>query len=213
MENLDEIIERIHQSLEVSTNARDEALKQARALTRHCANAIRAIHRDDDELAQSHLSEAQSLAQDLTRNAAEHPDLYYTGYTQDAMKEFVEAKITHALINEQPLPTPKELGVEDNTFLKGLAESTGELRRRCLDILRHNHIEDAERLLGCMDEIYAVLVTIDYPDAITHGLRRLTDIVRGVTERTRGDLTMSLRQKRLEQQLHDFEEGLSEKSN
>lgn len=211
MQNLDEIIERIHESFEDRTHVRDQALKQARLLTRHCANAIRAAHRDESELAEEHLTAAAELAEALNTDAAKYPDIYYAGYTQDALKEYAEAKITYALINHQPLPSPEDLKIEHNTYLKGLAEAAGELRRRVMDILRHNHTEEAERLLGIMDDIYAVLVTMDYPDAITGGLRRLTDIVRGVTERTRGDLTISLRQERLEQHLRAFEQKMPDK--
>ena len=210
MDKLDTIIEQIHQSLETRTKVRDQALKQARVLTRHCANAIRAVHRDERSLAQEHLAIARELVETLSQNHADHPDIYFAGYTQDALKEFAEASITYALINDEPLPAPDELALEHNTYLKGLAETAGELRRKCLDILRDGHSEEAERLLGYMDDIYAVLVTMDYPDAITRGLRRLTDIVRGVTERTRGDLTLSLRQERLEKQLRAFESRLLE---
>jgi translin len=211
MENLDEIIERIHESFEDRTKVRDQALKQTRMLTRHCANTIRAVHRDDHKLASEHLKEASTLVEELNKIKDDYTDIYFAGYTQDALKEYAEANITQALINQKSLPTPEELQLEYATYLKGLAETAGELRRRCMDILRHNHIEEAERLLSNMDEIYAVLVTMDYPDAITGGLRRLTDIVRGVTERTRGDLTMSLRQTRLEKRLQAFEERIGEK--
>ena len=210
MENFDQIIERIHKSLEDRTQVRDQALQQTRLLTRHCANTIRAVHRDDYKVAHEHLDKAYSLVDELNKNKKEYADLFYAGYTQDALKEYAEATITYAIINREPLPTPEELNVEYATYLKGLAETAGELRRRCLDILRHNNIEEAERLLGIMDEIYAVLVTMDYPNAITGGLRRLTDIVRGVTERTRGDMTMSLRQERLEKRLQAFEEKIAE---
>jgi translin len=206
MENFDQVIERIHKSLEDRTKVRDQALQQTRLLTRHCANAIRAVHRNDCKVAHEHLHEAKALVEELNKNKMDYADLFYAGYTQDALKEYAEATITHAIINQEPLPTPELLNVEYATYLKGLAETAGELRRRCLDILRHNEIEEAERLLGIMDEIYAILVTMDYPNAITGGLRRLTDIVRGVTERTRGDMTMSLRQERLEKQLLAFEE-------
>ena len=210
MENLDEIIERIHESLEDRTKVRDQALQQTRLLTRHCANAIRAVHRDDDKLAHEHLKDASLLVDELNRNKTDYADLFYAGYTQDALKEYAEATITQALIQQDQLPTPEEIKVEYATYLKGLAEAAGELRRRCMDILRHNEIEEAERLLSIMDEIYAVLVTMDYPNAITYGLRRLTDIVRGVTERTRGDMTMSLRQQRLEKRLQAFEKHFVE---
>jgi translin len=162
-------------------------------------------------MAHDHLDEARTLVSDLNKNKDDYADLFYAGYTQDALKEYAEAMITHAVIQKEPLPTPEELEIEYATYLKGLAETAGELRRRCMDILRHNEIEEAERLLGIMDEIYAVLVTMDYPNAITYGLRRLTDIVRGVTERTRGDMTMSLRQERLEKRLQAFEEQFAEK--
>jgi len=208
MNRLEMIAERIHQAFEARTVARDRALSQARTLTRHCANAIRAVHRDEHDLAQKQLDEANQLAQALRADLAEFPGLYYAGYTQDALKEFAEASIVYALVTDRALPTPQELGLEDATYLNGLAEAAGELRRRCLDILRHGYSQEAERLLGHMDDIYAVLITMDYPDAITGGLRRLTDIVRSVTERTRGDLTISLRQEHLEQTMRRLESRL-----
>jgi translin len=213
MEKLDEIIEEIHQTFDIRTKARDQALRQARILTRYCANAIRAVHRDEYQLAQEQLQHAQELVTELNENLADHQDIYFAGYTQDAMKEFAEACITYALIYNQALPTPGELHIEHNTYLKGLAEVSGELRRKCMDILRHGHSEQAEKLLSHMDDIYAVLVTMDYPDAITGGLRRLTDIVRGVNERTRGDLTLSFRQERLENRLQSFEKQILEENN
>jgi len=210
MDQLEEIAERIHESFEARTMARDNALAHARTLTRHCANAIRAIHREENELAQSHIKEGRQLVDALRSNLAENPDLYYAGYTQDALKEFAEANIVYALINDHPLPSPQDLSLENATYLQGLAEAVGELRRRCLDILLHGHSDEAERLLVHMDDIYSILVTMDYPDAITGGLRRLTDIVRGITERTRGDMTISLRQEHLEQSLRRFEGRLDE---
>jgi translin len=212
MEKLEQVIEDIHHTFETRTKARDQALKQARNLTRNCANAIRAVHRNEIGLAQEHLAKARDLVDSLKVNLSEHPDIYFAGYSQDALKEFAEASITYALINSLPLPTPEDLDIEHNTYLKGMAESAGELRRKCLDILRHGHSAEAEKLLNHMDEIYSVLVTMDYPDAITGGLRRLTDIVRGVTERTRGDLTLSFRQERLENRLRVFEEYVIEEN-
>lgn len=209
MEKLEKIIEEVHQVFDIRTKTRDQALKQARLLTRYCANAIRATHRNDSSLATDYLRKAQELVQTLHADLAEFHDIYYAGYTQDALKEFAEASITYALIYNQGLPTPVDLDIEHSTYLRGLAESVGELRRKCLDILRQGHSQEAEKLLNHMDDIYAVLLTIDYPDAITGGLRRLTDIVRGVTERTRGDLTLSLRQERLEKKLEDLENKLS----
>lgn len=208
MQELESIAENIHQSFEARNKARDQALSQARTLTRHCAHAIRAVHRDEYDLAKENLTEARQIADSLHDDLSSYPDLYFAGYTQSALKEFAEASIVYALIRGENLPAPEDLGLEDNTYLNGLAETAGELRRRCLDILRHGYSEEAESLLGHMDDIYAVLITMDYPDAITGGLRRQTDIVRGVTERTRGDLTLSLRQEHLEKSLNQLKDRL-----
>jgi translin len=193
MHKLETIADQIRQKFDVRTAMREQALSQARQLTRECSLAIRAVHRDDKETMETHLGKARSLADQLRRDLANYPDLYYAGYTQDALKEFVEANVTCALIQNHPLQTPEALNVEDATYLNGLAEVIGELRRRTLDILRHGYSQEAERLLSCMDEIYSVLVTMDYPDAITNGLRRQTDMARGIIEKTRGDVTFSLR--------------------
>jgi translin len=193
MHKLEKIAEQIRQTFDLRTAMRDQALAQARQLTRACSLAIRAVHRDDLDAMEHNLEEAKSIADKLRKDLKGHPDLYYAGYTQDSLKEFVEANVTCALIQNQPLQTPEELGVEEATYLNGLAEVVGELRRRTLDILRSGYSEEAERLLGYMDEIYSVLVTMDYPDAITNGLRRQTDLARSIIEKTRGDVTFSLR--------------------
>jgi translin len=141
---------------------------------------------------EEYLNEARALASKLREELKDYPSLYYARYTQDALKEFVEASVTCALILNQQLQTPEDLRVEEDTYLNGLAEVPGELRRRILDILRSGYSEEVEGLLGFMDEIYSVLVTMDYPDAITNGLRRQTDLARGIIEKTRGDVTVSL---------------------
>ena len=217
MHKLEPIADKIRQEFDARTSARDRALAQARQLTRACSLAIRAVHRDETSVMQEHLDQARKLAQSLKNDLAAHPDLLYAGYTQDALKEFVEANVTCALIQNRPLLTPEELGVAGFTYLNGLAEVVGELRRRTLDILRHGYSQEAERLLGIMDDIYSVLVTMDYPDAITSGLRRQTDLARGIIEKTRGDVTFSLRGEHLEQaigrisaQLNGSKAGLPE---
>jgi translin len=202
MHKLESIAERIRQVFDARTAARDQALGQARALTRHCAMSIRAVHRDEQEVMQGHLDEAQKLANALRSDLAkQYPDLYFAGYTQDALKEYAEASITCALIQHHPLPTPEELDMPAFTYLNGLAESVGEMRRRCLDMLRQGNSAEAESLLSQMDDIFSILVTMDYPDAITNGLRRQTDVARSILERTRGDLTFSLRGEQLERSI------------
>ena len=204
MQDFNEIIEKTRKILDERTRVRDETLLQARTLTRLSALTIRAIHRGESDEANNLLSEAHLLVLKMQTDLAGYPDLYFTGYTQDAIKEFAEASLTCALIENQRLPRPEELGIEYATYINGLAESIGELRRRCLDILRKGYSEEAERLLQTMDEIYNFLVTLDYPDAITNGLRRQTDLVRGIIERTRADLTLSLREQNLQEALQKF---------
>ena len=210
MNNLEAITDQIRSEFEARTAARDLALAQTRLLTRHCANAIRAIHRNEKELAFEHLTEAQKLAESLKTDLAEYPALYFAGYTQDALKEYAEANLVYALVQGDEIPLPSKLGVESSTFMQGLAEAIGELRRRCLDKLRMGDFGEAARLLALMDDIFTELVTMDYPDAVTGGLRRLTDIARSILERTRGDLTLSQRQEQLEIEIHNLEKRLKE---
>jgi translin len=209
LENLNDIGERIRIGLEEKNQARDRALVQSRELIRHCAHAIRAIHRLEFDQAQTLLEKARSAAKDMVRRLADYPDLYYAGYTQDALKELAEAHITYALVKGQPLPDPGELQVENAAYLNGLAEAAGEMRRYALDLVRRDEVEKSEGILEAMNDIYSLLVTIDFPDAITGGLRRTTDVTRSILERTRGDLTMSLRQERLQKALGDFERKMS----
>ena len=208
MNQLSSIIEGIRQTFLTKNDARDRALQRSRTLTRLCAHAIRAIHREAWDEATAKIAKAQEEANALTAELETFPDLYHSGYTQDALKEYVEANITYALIRGKPLPSPGSLHVKPGTYLGGLTEAATELRRRVLDILRHRHTEEAERLLTAMDTIYGELITLDFPDAITHGLRRRTDVLRGVLERTRGDLTNSLRQQQLQEALRALEQRL-----
>jgi translin len=188
--------------------ARERALAASRELIRLCANAIRAVHRSDTAQADGLLQQARERNSEIVALLKPHPDLFYAGYVQDAQKELVEAECTRRLVFGEALPDPVTLGVAAAPFANGLAEAVGELRRFLLDQLRQNDLSRAEALLERMDEIYSLLVTIDYPDALTGGLRRTTDATRAILERTRGDLTVALRQQRLEQALQGLESRL-----
>lgn len=205
LDNLNNISNKIRISFEAKNTVRDMALVQSRDLIRYCANSIRAIHRHEFDEAQVLLEQAKLSAQIMVDGMAEHRDLYQAGYSQDALKELAEAYITYALVRDLPLPDPDELGVDYAAYLNGLGEAVGELRRYALDLVRRDEVEKSEQILQAMDDIYSVLVTIDFPDAITRGLRRTTDVTRSILEKTRGDLTMTLRQERLQKALRDFE--------
>ncbi len=177
---------------EVRNDARDAALRASRELIRLCSAAIRAGHRDEWEAALALLAEADGVAGELRAMLAAYPDLFYAGYTQDALKEWVEARLTLALVGDHPMPDPAQSQVPLDTYLNGLCEAASELRRRCLDMMRRDNLAEAERLLAAMDDVYEVLMSFAFPDAITGGLRRRVDQLRGVLERTRGDLTNAL---------------------
>jgi translin len=208
MDGLDALAEGIHALLRAKNTARDRALEQSRTLIRYSSLAIRAVHREERDVAQANLEQAREQAQALREGLAAYPDLYFAGYSQDALKELAEASIVFALVNNKPLPGPEELGVDIAPYLNGLGEAAGELRRRCLDTLRKGNTAEAEHILGMMDDIYSLLVTLDFPDALTGGLRRTTDIVRGVSERTRGDLTLTLRLEAVEKAAAALEQSL-----
>jgi translin len=209
--DLSAISERIRADFITKTAARDSAVTISRELIRYCSMAIRASHRDEWEEAERLVGEAVRVAGELAARVKPYPELYFTGYTQDAMKELAEAKITLAIAQGQPFPAPEDIGVEYAAYLNGLAEAAGELRRRSLDKIRSGHSQESEGLLVAMDDIYDVLVTMDFPDAITGGLRRNTDMVRGVLERTRGDITVSYREAELKKAMDDLREQLSAK--
>ena len=207
--NLEPIIERISADLAQKDRVRTRTLERSRAVIRSCANSIRATHRQEYESAHKLLEEAATEAETMCADARVYPDVYYAGYLQDSLKELAEAAITLALITQEPLPAPDAMGIDYPAYLNGLGEAMGELRRFALDSMRRDQIAEAERLLEIMDEVYSFLVTIDFPDAMTGGLRRTTDMVRGVIERTRGDLTTAVRAEKLQASLRAFEERLN----
>lgn len=211
---LDEICESIRSDFEHKTTLRDDALRDARQCVKHASLAIRAIHRSEETEARQELARGRELALRLRESLKlAHPELYYAGYTQDALKEYCEAELTVAMILGEELPVPEDLNAENPAYLNGLAETLGELRRRCLDLLRPGYNREVERLLEHMDEIYTQLVTMDFPDAITEGLRRRTDLARGIIERTRADITVAYREEQLAHKLDKLSGQLSDREN
>jgi len=211
MDKLEQIAETIRVQLEQKNAARDQALARSRALVRHCANTIKAVHRDEWDEAQVSLQTIREITREMVAGVRDHPDLYEAGYLQDALKEVAEAFLMYAIIRQEEVPTLEMLEVSAEAYLNGLAEAASELRRTILDIIRQGHTDEAERLLDSMDNIYNVLMTFDYPDAITGGLRHRVDSLRAVLERTRGDLTSSLRQQQLQAALSRLEQHLEVK--
>jgi translin len=206
--DLHEIGNSARADLDEKNRARERGLTSSRSAIRACGNAIRALHRRELEGAEALLEEAQQHLDEARGALAAHSDIFYAGFIQDAEKELAEARITYALITDAAFPTAEELGLETAPYLKGMAESIGELRRHILDLMRQGDLEGCERLLGAMDDIYYLLVSMDYPDGITLGLRRLTDVARSIIERTRGDFTTSTIQSSLRDALTEHASSL-----
>jgi len=207
-DNLESIAEQIRLSFSAKDAAREKALPLCREVIRHCSNAIRAVHRQEFDQAKELLRSARSLLDEVEQAVAKHNELNHTGFVRDAQKEFAEGSITLALVTGKQPPDPDELGVDSAAFLNGLGEAVGELRRYLLDSMRRGDLSRGEEILSAMDDIYSVLVTMDFPDAITGGLRRTTDVVRSILEKTRSDLTLVMRQKDLENRLEKLEGNL-----
>ncbi len=207
-DDLDVIGGKINDHLSAKHEAREKALPLARKSIRFCANAIRAIHRAEYNSASDLLDQSYECLHELRAALADQPGLMHTGYVNDAQKEYAEGRITLALVTDTRIPDPDELNIGHASYLNGMAEAASEMRRQLLDRIREEDFERAEKQLAAMDEIYNLLITIDFPDALTGGLRRTTDQLRGVLEKSRGDLTMALNQSKLERKLSSFKDQL-----
>jgi translin len=207
-DNLDTIAEQIRKDFTTKDKTREKVLPLCREVIRHASTAIRAVHRQEFKPANKLLKSAHKLLREAEQAIASYSELEHTGFFYDAQKEFAEASITLALITENKAPTPDELEISFTAYLNGLGEAVGELRRYLLDSIRRDDLSRVEELLTAMDDIYNILVTMDFPDAITGGLRRTTDMVRGILERTRSDLTLVRQQSKLEKKLKLFEDKL-----
>lgn len=202
---IDEICELIRADMDRQDVAREQAYTLSRQVVRAASMAIKSIHRREREEARARLDECRRLTAEMGQALVDTPNLRYGGFVGDAEKEFVEAAITIACIEGERIPDPAALGVDGASWLNGLAEAGGEFRRYVLDLIRESDLEEAERFLTAMEEAYFALMGFDYPSAIDRGLRGRCDNLRGMVERTRGDLTNALRQARLEQKLSEME--------
>ena len=206
-DNLDSIANRIRQAFSSRDAARERVMPLCREVIRHSSNAIRAVHRQEFDQAKELIKSARNLLSEIEAGTSGYGELSYGGFIRDAQKEFAEASITLALVTGNQLPEPDELGIDAAPYMNGMGEAVGELRRYLLDSMRGGNLSRGEELLSAMDDIYSIMVTMDFPDGITGGLRRTTDMVRGVLERTRSDLTLVIGQKSLMDKLADYKRG------
>lgn len=199
----------LRHEFEAKNQARETALRACREIVQLSARAIRATHRQESAEADALMESAAQAARELQHSLAEHPDLAAAGYVHDALKELVEARVVAAIVRKEALPEPEALGVGPATYLNGLAEAASECRRYVLDRMKEGALSEADRIQSAMDAIYAELITFDFPDALTGGLRRTTDALRPVLERTRGDVTLAYQNEALANLLRETSERLS----
>jgi translin len=206
--DLDGLADALHERFDVKTAAREKALPAARRSIRASANAIRAVHRGEFDVARGLIRDSRVALDEGMEGVEGHPDVRFAGYLLDAEKEYAEANLTYSLVAGEELAGPDILGVGDAPYLNGLAEAIGEGRRHVLDLLRVGDVAKAERTLEALEDMYGVLVTMDYPDAITMNLRRSTDVARSLIEKTRGDLSIAFAQRDLHDALERHTEVL-----
>jgi translin len=199
----------VRAELDTKYAARELALKNSRPIIRNSANAIRALHRGESALARELMDEVKDLILEAESGLEGHWDIYHAGFFYDAVKEYAEAELTAALLSHEPLPSPSDLGLHAVPYLKGLGEAVGEQRRRLLDQLRKGDLEGAEVTFEDMEVVHDLLTALDYPDGMTAGLRRTTDVARALIERSRADLTTTLVQERLRSRLEAQDDGRS----
>jgi translin len=204
---LDALADLIQATLDAVHGAREAGLAACRRTIRACGSSIRAVHRREVAQAAALAAEAKEALVEAQQAVAPHPAVAFAGFLHDAEKEYAEAVLCAALVAGLPLPGPQEIGVELPAWLNGLGEAASELRRHLLDRLREGELAPAEQLLTAMEDVYDLLMTVDYPDAVTGGLRRTADGLRAVLERTRSDLTTTILQVRLQTAI---ERGLRE---
>ncbi len=200
----------LHRRFDAKTAAREQAIPAGRRAIRASANAIRAAHRGEFDLADELLAAARGELDQGLAAVVDQPDVRFAGYLRDAEKEYAEACLTLALVRGGELPAPAAVGVGDAPYLNGMAEAVGEGRRHILDLLRLGEVERAERVLAELEELYGLLVTMDYPDAITMNLRRSTDVARSLIEKTRGDLSIAFVQREVQSALDEHVRRLRE---
>ena len=199
--SLARISDRAMEEFSAKHASRERGVQISREVIRLSANAIRNVHRQEFDQARELIRQADIRLKEAAELLKTWPEIYHSGFLSDARKEYSEAAVTLALISGASIPEPQEIGVEMGPYLNGMGEVIGELRRFILDSLRRDDTKRCEELMEIMDEIYGVLVTMDFPEGVTAGLRHTTDAMRGILERTRGDLTMAIRQRQLERKL------------
>ena len=209
--SLKSILEKIQEELRKREGVREEVQKDMRRATRLSKQAILFTHQERFEDAKNLLEEAGRIFSKLREASKGHPDLFHSGLVSAAFEEYAEAYTLLMLIEEDRFIGPEELGIPVISYVLGLGDVVGELRRRALDSIRKGKVEAAEKCLETMEHIYSELSAMDDAYLLVSGLRRKCDVARRLIEITRGDVTIEARRSALERSILKLEETLDKK--
>jgi translin len=193
---LEDLVKRGAEELRLRDKALDTVMARARRARILSKQAILKLHTDEKSEAKKRLEEASSLIVKMNEIIKKNPELARFDQVSAAKEEYSEASIIMSLMKSGEFPDPTELGVPITSYLLGLGDVPGELRRQALDALRVGNMETAEARLSMMEEIYLSLMTMEEAPLLK-GLRRKMDITRGVIERTRSEVTAEAGRRKL----------------
>jgi translin len=211
MKNLDKIVNKIEKSIDGKDKIREQALRSSREIIIGCRKAIQCIHQDLMRDAMSNINMASVKLQELYNLTGDHPELYHAGFVENAAQELVEAYCLYNVMKGKDLPDPDEIQTTYSSYLLGLCDLVGELRRTALDSIREGETKEADDYLNMMEEIYDVIIRFDYPSGLIP-IKKKQDMVRNLIERTRGELAVASCERRIEYRTDEFR-GMLDKIN
>jgi translin len=185
---------------------REETHESMRKATSLSKQAILLSHQKKYVEAENLIGSAKEKISSLQALANEYPEIVYGGgMFGAALQEYSEALIFLTLIKESRFVTPAEINVPSVDYVLGLADVIGEYRRLALDNLREGEVKKGEECLEIMDQVFIQLLALDEAYMLVPGLRHKSDIARRIIEATRGDVTLEIRRKSLEDYLKRFQ--------
>ena len=211
MKNLDNIVNKIEKDIDNKDKIREEALRSSREIIINCRKAIQYVHQDLKKEAKGNIKQASTKLSDLYNITKEYPEIYHAGFVENAAQELVEAQCFYNIMKGKDLPDPDEMQTTYSSYLLGLCDLVGELRRTVLDSIRSGEQKNADDYLTMMEEIYDVIIRFDYPSGLIP-IKKKQDMVRSLIEKTRGELAVASCEKRIEYRTGEFK-GILDKIN
>ena len=205
LSDLENILQEVKNELMDKNKIREETHESMRKATSLSKQAILLIHQKKFGAAEKFIVDAEKKISSLEALACDYPEIIYGGMLSAALQEYSEARIFLCLVKESRFVTPVEIKVPSVEYVLGLADVIGEYRRLALDNLREGEVKKAEQCLEIMDQMFTQLLALDEAYMLVPGLRHKSDTARKIIEATRGDVTLEIRRKSLEDYLRKFQ--------